>query len=172
MIISQQTQYTLRTWQTDDIPSLAENANNINIWNNVRDYFPHPYTQKDAEEFISFVLQKPNTEDFVIEVNNKAVGGIGFVPQHDVERLNAEIGYWLSEKHWHKGIMHNAVKDAIEYIFANTEIIRLFATVYEYNKESMRVLEKVGFQKLTVLSKAAIKNGRLIDMHYYELLAH
>ena len=68
--------------------------------------------------------------------------------------------------------MHNAVKDAIEYIFANTEIIRLFAAVYEYNKASMRVLEKAGFQKLTVLSKAAIKNGRLIDMHYYELLAH
>ena len=172
MIISQQTQYTLRTWQTDDIPSLAENANNINIWNNVRDYFPHPYTQKDAEEFISFVLQKPNTEDFVIEVNNKAVGGIGFVPQHDIERLNAEIGYWLSEKHWHKGIMPNAIKDAVEYIFANTEIIRLFATVYDFNKASMRVLEKAGFQKLTVLSKAAIKNGRLIDMHYYELLAH
>ena len=165
-------QYTLRTWQTDDIPSLAENANNINIWNNLRDYFPYPYTQKDAEEFITSVSQKSRTQDFAIEINNKTVGGIGFVPQRDVERLSAEIGYWLSEKHWHKGIMHNAVKDAVEYIFANTEIIRLFAAVFDFNKASMRVLEKVGFQKLTILSKAAIKNGRLIDMHYYELLAH
>ncbi|MFR9165209.1 MAG: GNAT family N-acetyltransferase [Dysgonomonas sp.] len=163
-------EYTIRPWKLTDSRRLAENANNPRIWNNVRDYFPHPYTEKDAKVFIKQALKKNNTEDFAIAVNGEAVGGIGFVPGWDVERLNAEIGYWLGENYWGKGIMSAALKDVIDYVFSNTDFIRLFTSVYEYNKASMRVLEKVGFRKVGVMKRAAVKNNTIIDLHSYELL--
>lgn len=162
--------YILRPWELTDSKSLAENANNINIWNNVRDFFPFPYTEQDAVDYIQMVSGSKRVTNFAIVVDGKAVGGIGFIPGMDVERLNAEIGYWLGEDYWGKGIMTNAVKDTVEYIFRYTEIIRLFTSVYEFNTGSMRVLEKTGFRKVGVFTKAAIKNGKIIDMHHYELV--
>ncbi len=87
-----------------------------------------------------------------------------------MERLNAEIGYWLGESYWNHGIMTETVKTAVNHIFQNTEIIRLFATVFEYNIASMKVLEKTEFKKLAIFNQAAIKNDAIIDLHYYELL--
>jgi len=166
----EQKKYTLRGWQLSDAESLTKNANNINVWNNVRDYFPHPYSEEDAVTFINYASGKDIIEDFAIVIDGKAVGGAGFVPKTDVERISAEIGYWLGEPYWSKGIMTDVVKDIVDYVFTNTEIIRLFAPIFEYNHASMRVLEKAGFKKLTVLSNAAIKNGKIIDMHYFELI--
>jgi len=162
--------YTIRAWQKNDAESLAENANNIRIWNNVRNFFPYPYTKKDAKAFIKEALKKKRCEDFAIVVENRAVGGIGFVPGYDIERLNGEIGYWISEDFWNKGIMTNVLKDTVDFIFRNTEIIRLFTLVFEFNEGSMRVLEKAGFKKVAILKKAAIKNHKIINMHYFELL--
>ncbi|NDW18502.1 N-acetyltransferase [Dysgonomonas sp. 216] len=162
--------YTIRPWQMSDIESLARNANNINIWNNVRDYFPHPYDEEDAKSFIKMASGKNPIQDFSIEVNGKAVGGIGYIPGFDVERINAEIGYWLGEEYWNKGIMGNAIKDMVDYIFENTDIIRLFASVFDFNLASMQVLQKNGFRKLTIFKNAAIKNNKVIDLYYYELL--
>lgn len=162
--------YQIRPWKIEDVKSLAENANNINIWNNIRDRFPYPYTEEDGEEFINSTIQKDEPEDFAIIIDRKAVGGIGFVPQTDVERISAEIGYWLGEDYWGKGIMSSVVRDISDYIFNNTDIIRLFAPVFEFNHASMKVLEKSGFQKIAILHKAAIKNNKVIDMHYYELI--
>ena len=85
--------FELREWRLTDSASLAENANNINIWNNLRDYFPYPYTENDAVQFIEMCMNKPKpATDFAIVVENKAVGGIGIILQNDVERITAEIG--------------------------------------------------------------------------------
>lgn len=165
----QREKYILRPWQPEDSPSLAKHANNINVWNNLRDGFPHPYTSFDADSFINMAIQKPLVEDLAIIVDSNAVGGIGFVPGTDIERISAEIGYWLSETYWGEGIMSSAIKDFANYVFDNTGIIRLFATIFEFNKASERVLQKAGFNKVGILHNSAIKNGKVIDMLYYEL---
>ena len=163
--------FLLRKWQLSDIKSLAENANNINIWNNVRDYFPHPYTEKDAQDFIQMVLNKPEPlTDFAIEIEGEAVGGIGIVPQTDVHAITTEIGYWLGEKYWNQGIMSSAVKQMVKYTFENFPVTKIFAPVFEFNIASMRVLEKAGFVREAILKKSAIKNGKTIDLHYYGLI--
>jgi len=166
----QREKYSIRQLQIEDAESLTRNANNINIWNNVRDYFPHPYSRQDALDFINFTKQKKRIEDFAIVIDNQAVGMAGYVPGTDIERLNAEVGYWIGEEYWGKGIMSSVVKDVINYIFEKTEFIRLFAPVFEFNKASMKVLEKNGFNKITILKNAGIKNNKIIDLHYYELL--
>ena len=88
-----------------------------------------------------------------------------------MERFNAEVGYWISERYWNQGITSEALADAIQYYFEHTEVIRIFATVYEYNLASMRVLEKVGFKKTGIFRKACYKNGRFIDAHHFEIVA-
>ena len=160
--------FLLREWQLSDKKSLAENANNINIWNNVRDYFPHPYTESDAEQFIRMVLNKPKPlTDYAIEIDGQAAGGIGVVPQTDVSRITTEIGYWLGEKYWNRGIMTNAVKQMVEYTFEYFHATKIFATIFDFNIPSMRVLEKAGFVREAILKKSAIKNGKTIDLYYY-----
>ncbi len=163
--------FKLREWQFSDASDLAENANNIHIWNNVRDYFPHPYSKKDGEEFIRMVLDRPQPAiDFTIEIEGKAAGGIGIVLNSDVERITVEIGYWLGERHWGKGIMTEAVKEMVEYAFNNFPIRKIYAPVFEFNKASQKVLEKAGFTKEAILKQAAIKNDQIIDMYYYSLI--
>jgi RimJ/RimL family protein N-acetyltransferase len=165
------TNFLLREWRQADKKSLAENADNINIWNNVRDYFPYPYTEKDAEEFIQMVIGKPKPyTDFAIEVEGQAIGGIGIVPQTDVHAITAEIGYWLGENYWNLGIMTNAVRQMVEYTFENFSVTKIFAPVFDFNTASMCVLEKAGFVREAILKKSAIKNGKTIDLYYYGLI--
>ncbi|MDR0363876.1 MAG: GNAT family N-acetyltransferase [Bacteroidales bacterium] len=162
--------FVLRKWRLEDAESLAEQANNIKIWNNVRDYFPHPYSLQDGKEYIGMVLSQSNPAvNLAIAVEGKAVGGVGMVIFNDVERVTAEIGYWLGERYWGRGIMTGAVKQMSQYVFQNFDVIKLFAPVFEFNTASMRVLEKAGYQKEAILKKAAVKNGKIIDIHYYSL---
>ena len=169
-MLIQREKSTIRQLEISDAPSLAKNANNINVWNNVRDYFPHPYSEQNALDFINFARSKKVIEDFGIDISGEIVGVAGYVPGVDIERLNAEIGYWIGEDHWNKGIMTSVIKDIIEYIFENTQFIRLFAPVFEFNHASMRVLQKNGFNKIAILKNAGIKNNKIIDLHYHELL--
>ena len=163
--------FKLRDWCLSDCESLARQADNIRIWSNVRDIFPHPYTPNDAVVFISSAISKPRPAvDRAIDIDGEAVGGIGIVLQYDVERISAEIGYWLGESFWNKGIMTEAVKQMVTYAFISFPLSKLYAPVYEYNLASMRVLEKAGFEKEGILKKAAIKNGRVIDILYYGLI--
>lgn len=169
-VIVQKENYTLRTWRSADAPSLARNLNNKKIWDNCRDALPYPYTLADAEAFIDMITKKEGIHDFCIEVEGKAVGNIGFVPQTDVERFNAEAGYVIGEEYWNRGIMTDALREAVRYYFAHTDKVRIFAIVFEHNLPSMRVLEKAGFTKVGVLTKSVFKNGHFTDTLLFELL--
>lgn len=164
--------FVLREWREEDLESIAENANNINVWNNLRDSFPHPYTPDDARTFFEIVKGRTYQQEFVIVVGGKAVGNIGFCPQgEDVERFSAEIGYFLGEPYWGRGITSEAVRlVVVEYVFRHTDIVRVFTAVFDYNTASQRVLEKAGFTRTGRLRKAAFKNGRFIDEIGYEMV--
>ena len=163
-------QALLRPWHNDDAMSLVKHANNPRIASNLRDGFPYPYTISDAKKWLNMVGE--NREDVIlaIEVSGEAAGGIGLHGLKDVYRYNCEIGYWLSEKHWGKGIMSEAVATMVNHVFTHTRWLRLFASIYENNPASMRVLEKNGFNHEAVHRKAVMKEGKLMDEHLYALL--
>ena len=108
--------------------------------------------------------------DFAVVAGGKAVGGVGFVLGTDVERFGAKIGFWLSSRCRGRGMMTAAVRQAVEWMFANTPIIRIFAAAYATNSASQRVLVKAGFRHVGTFRKAFFKNGAFVDGCYYELL--
>ena len=162
--------YTIRPWRMSDAADLAKFADNINVWNNMRDGFPHPYGESDAVAFISMCGKTVPPTNFAIEVDGQAVGGVGYMPQTDVERFSAETGYWLAEPYWGQGIVTGVMKDLVAYVWNNTEIVRLYATIFGFNAASARVLEKAGFKRVGILEKSAFKNGRFIDKILYEIV--
>ena len=160
----------IRKWSKDDILSLAKYLNNKKIWDNCRDSLPYPYTENDAQHFIQFVLSQHDQSNYCIEINEEAAGNISFNRGTDVERYNAELGYWLAEPYWNKSLMTSMLISAIRSYYHNTDIVRIYANVYANNPASMRVLEKVGFQKCGVHHSACFKNSQFVDCHNYELL--
>lgn len=166
----QREKYLLRPWYPEDARSLVKHANNQKVARNLRDAFPYPYTLKDARRWLEMV--GGNKEDIIlaIEVNGEAAGGIGLHGLKDVYRYNCEIGYWLSEVHWGTGIMSDAVGVMVEYAFGQTHWLRLFASIYDFNHSSMRVLEKNGFRREAIHKKAVMKEGKLVDEHLFALL--
>ena len=157
--------YKLRQWQQGDEKSLYENANNYNIWKNLKDIFPHPYTLTDAYEWVKMAQNSPT--NFAIEVNEKAVGGIGILLKEDIYRKNAEIGYWLGEAHWGQGIISAVIEEMVAYTFKNFDINRIYAGIFEYNHASMRVLEKAGFHQEAILKKSLVKEEVFFDEHIF-----
>jgi len=153
----------IRKWNINDIEVLVQIANNINVWNNLRNYFPHPYTIDDAKSWLELVDVEGATLNFAIEFEGELVGGIGLIPNSDVYVMSAEIGYWIGESYWGKGIATEAIRQITEYIFYNFDIIRIYAEVFENNKPSMRALEKNGFYLEGVRRKSILKNGNLMD---------
>ena len=162
--------FLLRPWDPTDAAALVKHANNPGIAANLRDGFPHPYTPGDARKWLE--MAGNNSEDVIlaIEVRGEAAGGIGLHGMKDVYRYNCEIGYWLSEAYWGKGIMTRAVGAMVSYAFEETQWLRLFACIFENNPASMRVLEKNGFQLEAIHRKAVMKGGKLMDEHLYALL--
>lgn len=152
----------LRPFQESDAESIAKHANNRKIWLNLRDGFPHPYTQEDAKGFIQMMQQRAR-EAFIIDVDGQAVGAIGVHPKSDVERISAELGYWLAEDYWNRGIMSEAVRAITDYALSELKLTRIFALPYEWNPASSRVLEKCGYTLEARLKKAVIKDGKIID---------
>lgn len=157
----------VRPWKFSDKEALARYANNRNIWINLRDAFPNPYTLDDAEVWLNMVVNKKPVTQFAIEVDEKSVGAIGFIIKEDVQRIQAEIGYWLAEEYWGKGIAARALKAVTEYAFKNFDLKRIYADVFEWNKGSMRVLEKAGYELEVRQKKSVIKNGEIIDQFVY-----
>ena len=163
----------IREWTVTDARDLAMAINNEKVQDNLRDGIPFPYTEKDAEDYIRHVLGAPAGSAYfwAIHDNKRAIGSISVMRKDNIHGRTGEMGYYIAEPCWGKGIMTNAVREACDYVFMNTDIVRIFAEPFSHNAASCRVLEKAGFQKLTVLNKAAIKNGQIINLHYYELLA-
>lgn len=153
----------LRPWTNEDAETLATHLNNLNIWNNLRDYLPSPYTIKNATEFIKNQQDLVPTQNFAIINNEEIVGGIGIILLQDIYKMNVELGYWIAEPFWGMGIATEAVRQMTIHVFENFEINRIVAEVFEYNKSSMRVLEKNGYHLETVTRKGILKNNILYD---------
>ena len=163
--------FLLRDWQMSDVKSLAENANNINIWNDLDDIFPHPYSEKDGVEFITKVLNGEFGVQKTIVVDEQAVGGVGIFPKTGIYRHTAELGYWLGEKYWNRGIMTDVVKEFVKYVFTEfPHLQKIYAMIFDFNTASQKVLQKAGFEREAILKKGAIKNEKVIELHYYSLI--
>ncbi len=157
----------LRKLKLTDKKFIAELLNNKNVWKNLTDRIPFPYKESDAEEFIKLIDRSRLNIAFAIIYNEKFVGTIGLIKQKDVRRKSAELGYWIGEPFWNKGIATEAVQLITEYGFNKLDIFRIFASVYEYNVASMKVLKKNGFVKEGILRKSVFKNNKLWDEHIY-----
>ena len=162
----------IRKWELSDAKDLAAALSNKKVQDNLRDGLPYPYTEQDGKEFISAMLSADESETFAfaITVDNMVIGSIGIFRQGNIHRQTAELGYYIAEEYWGKGIMTEAVKQICEYVFAKSDIIRIYAEPFAYNIASCRVLEKVGFQYEGTLRSNAVKNGKVIDMEMYSLL--
>ncbi len=154
---------TIRQWKNEDLQELVFQANNVNVWNNLRNYFPHPYTEEHGKAWLEKVVDALPAINMAIEADGKMAGGIGLILNGDVYIKSAEIGYWLGEQYWGKGIATEAVRQMTEYAFYYFDLVRLYAEVFETNKASMRVLEKNGYYLEGVRRKAVFKNEVLMD---------
>ena len=162
----------IRKWELSDAKDLAAALSNKKVQDNLRDGLPYPYTEQDGKEFISAMLSADENETFAfaITVDNMVIGSIGIFRQGNIHRQTAELGYYIAEEYWGKGIMTEAVKQICKYVFANSDIIRIYAEPFGEYIASCRVLEKVGFQYEGTLRSNAVKNGKVIDMEMYSLL--
>jgi len=155
--------FTLRPWNISDLDSLAFHANDIDIAKNMTDKFPFPYTKEDGEKFIAMATADNPVHIFAIDVNGKAVGGIGIHPQQDIMKKNAELGYWLGKQYWNNGIVSKAIIQMIDFGFKTYDITRIFARPFGTNMASQKVLEKNGFILEARLEKIVFKNGEYLD---------
>lgn len=163
----------IRSWEWSDAEPLQQYANNRKVAKNLHDGFPSPYTARDARRWLAHALSTPSETAFAIEVDGKSVGGIGYVLKHGASLRAAEIGYWLGEPYWGRGITSECVRALSNYVFEHLpHICRLYAQVFPWNRGSMRVLENAGFSQECVLQKAAMKAGNLIDLVQYSLIGN
>ncbi|MFS2187702.1 GNAT family N-acetyltransferase [Mucilaginibacter sp. Mucisp84] len=161
--------FLLRTWQPGDEASLQKHADNPKVSAFLRDRFPYPYTMEDALFWVNLAQNQQPLTNFAIVVNGEACGGIGVELFTDESRITAEIGYWLGEEHWGKGLATEAVKLVTTYAFEHFSLLRLEAGVYNRNTASIRVLEKAGYIQEAVLRRSVIKNGEVMDKYMYAI---
>lgn len=163
--------FDLREWQPGDAESVAKYANNPKIAQNLRNFFPNPYTLRDAEKYIESCIHANKKEQVMqaIVVHDEVIGSIGVFIKEDVYGKSAEIGYWLGEPFWGQGIMTGAIDQICHFVFNYYDIVRIFAEVFEYNTGSRKALEKAGFQLEGILKKSICKNGRIFDSYLYAL---
>lgn len=166
------TKCEIRKWQLADAKDLATALSNKKVQDNLRDGLPYPYTEQDGEDYISLMLDadENNTFAFAVTVGEKVIGSISAFRQDNIHRQSAELGYYIAEEYWGKGIMTEAVKQLCDYVFAHTDIIRIYAEPFAYNIASCRVLEKAGFICEGTLRSNAVKNGKVLDVKMYSKL--
>lgn len=158
---------TLRPWSQADKPHLVLHANNRNVWRNLTDSFPHPYTEADADEWIAIACRPGRDVHLAIEFEGHAIGGIGTIAGNGIARRTCQFGYWLGQAHWGKGLATAAAHSFVRHVETQRLFARLEAPVFEWNSISMRVLEKVGFIREGVLRKSVTKDNQLIDSVMY-----
>ena len=160
----------LRALRRDDLPALARHANNPKVAMYLRDRFPHPYSSDDAAQFFEYAETTREECVACIAVNGEAAGMIGVQFRKDIERCSAELGYWLGEEFWGRGIVTAAIRSFTQWAMPRFELTRLYAEIFTENGASVRVLEKSGFERVGVLRKAAIKHGHYHDYVLYDLV--
>jgi RimJ/RimL family protein N-acetyltransferase len=153
----------LRPWRIGDQTSLVRHADDREIWLNLRDQFPHPYTPADADAWIALASSRHPPASLAVEVESQAVGGVSLRLHDDVERVSAELGYWLGRAFWNSGVMTAAVRAMTQYGFEQFALTRIYAMPFAANVASQRVLEKAGYTREGVLRRSAIKGGIVID---------
>jgi len=158
---------TVRPWAESDADSLQRHANNRRVSINLRDRFPYPYEIDAARTFLGWVAKQPSPAVWAIEVAGEAAGGIGIELHSDVERVSAEIGYWLGESVWGRGIATEALRSVTLEAFKRFEITRLYALPFADHAASIRVLEKAGYLREGHLKQSAIKDGQIRDQLLY-----
>ena len=159
---------TVRPWRARDAASVVRYANNPNVSRYLRDRFPYPYTSGHARAFLAGALgDDGEPTKFAIEVDGEAVGGIGVIPGGDIERFSAEVGYWLGEPFWGRGIVSEALILTTQHVFERLKLLRLFAFAFAENAGSVRVLEKAGFAREGCLKSGAVKHGQVYDQLLY-----
>lgn len=165
------TTVTIRKWKQSDAVSLSSALNNKKVLNNLRDGLPYPYTENDAASYIKAMLTADQNKTFAyaVDIDGKAVGSIGAFRQDNIHSRTAELGYYLAEEYWGKGVMTEAVKQLCEKVFTQTDILRIFAEPFSDNFGSRRVLEKSGFRLEGIMKNNAYKNGKVLDMALYAL---
>ena len=161
----------LRKWRLSDAKDLAAALNNEKILNNLRDGLPFPYTEQDARDYIAAMLasDEDSTFAYAITQNDRAIGSIGAFRQENIHRQTAELGYYLAEEYWGRGIMTEAIRQLCGIIFDTTDILRIYAEPFAYNTGSRRALEKAGFVLEGIMKNNAVKNGKVLDMALYSL---
>lgn len=160
----------LRSWSEADVAALVRHADDRSVWINLRDRFPHPYTEVHARAFIRSSLEAPLETNFAIDVDGEAVGAIGLVPGTDVERVGAEVGYWVSRRFQGRGIATAALRAFSPWAFDAFGLTRLFAVPFLRNEASCRVLEKAGYTLEGILRRSAIKEGVILDQAMYAIV--
>ncbi len=162
--------YLIRSWEKTDAESLIEYANNRKIWLNLRDIFPHPYSGQDARNWIDFALSQDPECNFAIAAGEEAIGGIGLTLGEDVHCQTAELGYWLGEPYWGRGIMSKAISSFTEYALTTFQLQRIFATPFASNQASRRILEKAGYFLEGILRKSVLKDGKIMNQALYAMV--
>lgn len=163
---------SIRKWKIEDAEDVKDAINNKKILDNLRDGIPYPYTIENAKEFILQTLNaKPDSQySWAIIADKKVIGSVGVFRKDNIHSHTAEIGYYIAQEYWGNGIMTRVIKEVCDYIFENTDIIRIFAEPFDYNIASCRVLEKAGFKLEGILRNNAIKNGKILDMRMYSII--
>lgn len=160
-------QFELRPFELSDLDSLVKHANNHNIAKNLSNKFAFPYTTDHGIAFINLALSATPPEIFAITIDNEVIGSIGVHPKTDIHCKNAEIGYWISEEYWGNGIVPEAVKQMVNYGFKTFDITRIYASTYDLNTNSQRVLEKAGFVLEAEFKATLYKNDTFYDEVIY-----
>jgi RimJ/RimL family protein N-acetyltransferase len=157
----------LRPLKLADAGSLARHANDRGVWQNLRDRFPHPYSEADAVAYIEHLKARPVQTTFAIEVDRQAIGSISLMLGEDIARQTAEVGYWIGREFWGRGIMVEAVRATTKYAFDVLGLVRVVAVPFVTSTRSSRVLEKAGYVKEGLMRRSAVKEGQILDQFLY-----
>jgi RimJ/RimL family protein N-acetyltransferase len=159
----------LRSWRETDLDSLIKNINDPAIAKFMTDQFPFPCDAEKGRTFIANANKHIPQRIFAIEVSGEACGAIGIHPKEDIDRKNAEIGYWLGKAHWGKGIITAAIKQITDHGFKSFDITRIYARPFHTNIASQKALEKAGFKLEARFEKTIFKNGEFLDELVYAM---
>lgn len=162
------TRSRLRPWRVADRDALLRHADDRAVWRNLRDLFPHPYTERDADAWLAFAAADPSPAGvYAIDVDGEAAGVIALEPGRDIERLSWEVGYWLGQAFWGRGVVTEALCAVTDAAFREPDVVRIYAPVFSWNRPSMRVLEKAGYRREAVLVRSGVKDGTVVDRVIY-----